>query len=112
MNRTEPVSTPQPVSIIGLGPMGQALASAFIKGGHPTTVWNRTTSKADALVAQGANHATTIADAIAASPLVITSLMDNDTVRTVLNPVTEMLTERGLINLTSSAPEQARQTAV
>ncbi|WP_420847118.1 hypothetical protein [Nonomuraea basaltis] len=29
--------------------MGQALAGAFLKAGHPTTVWNRTTSKAGQL---------------------------------------------------------------
>ncbi|WP_425301391.1 NAD(P)-binding domain-containing protein, partial [Nocardia cyriacigeorgica] len=30
-----------PVSILGIGLMGQALARAFLKAGHPTTVWNR-----------------------------------------------------------------------
>jgi 3-hydroxyisobutyrate dehydrogenase-like beta-hydroxyacid dehydrogenase len=28
--------------VIGLGPMGRALALAFTVAGHPTTVWNRT----------------------------------------------------------------------
>ncbi len=45
-----------PVTVIGLGPMGQALAGAFLKNGHPTTVWNRSAGKAEALVAQGAMH--------------------------------------------------------
>jgi len=31
-----------PVSGIGLGPMGQAVAAAVVDAGHPTTVWNRT----------------------------------------------------------------------
>lgn len=30
------------VTVLGLGPMGAALASAFLAAGHPTTVWNRT----------------------------------------------------------------------
>ncbi|WP_324606924.1 NAD(P)-binding domain-containing protein [Streptomyces rimosus] len=30
---------------------GRALAAAFLKAGHQTTVWNRTTPKADQLVA-------------------------------------------------------------
>ncbi|MFC7722700.1 NAD(P)-binding domain-containing protein [Nonomuraea recticatena] len=35
-----------PVTVLGLGSMGTALAEAFIEAGHPTTVWNRTASKA------------------------------------------------------------------
>ncbi|MGG1612408.1 NAD(P)-binding domain-containing protein [Paenibacillus phoenicis] len=31
-----------PVSVIGLGMMGSALAQTFLKEGHPTTIWNRT----------------------------------------------------------------------
>ena len=31
-----------PVTVIGLGPMGQAMARALLAGGHPVTVWNRT----------------------------------------------------------------------
>ncbi|MFC0335597.1 NAD(P)-binding domain-containing protein [Paenibacillus sepulcri] len=34
----------QPVSVIGLGMMGSALAQTFLKEGHQTTVWNRTQS--------------------------------------------------------------------
>ncbi|MER5301781.1 NAD(P)-binding domain-containing protein [Streptomyces lasiicapitis] len=33
------------VTVIGLGEMGFTLASAFLDGGHPTTVWNRTPEK-------------------------------------------------------------------
>lgn len=29
-----------PVTVVGLGSMGSALAEAFIDAGHPTTVWN------------------------------------------------------------------------
>lgn len=42
-----------PVTVIGLGPMGQALAGAFLMNGHPTTLWNRTAEKADYLISQG-----------------------------------------------------------
>lgn len=38
---------PTPVSVLGLGLMGQALARAFPRAGHPTTVWNRTPAKAE-----------------------------------------------------------------
>jgi 3-hydroxyisobutyrate dehydrogenase-like beta-hydroxyacid dehydrogenase len=104
-------ATPGPVTVVGLGPMGRALAGAFVAAGHPTTVWNRTAARADALVAQGATRAATVADAVAAGPLVIVCLLDDGAVHAILDPVAEVLRGRALVNLTSTAPEQARGTA-
>ena len=42
------------VGFIGLGIMGQGMARNLLKANFPLTVWNRTISKADALVAAGA----------------------------------------------------------
>ncbi|MEV4184161.1 NAD(P)-binding domain-containing protein, partial [Streptosporangium canum] len=42
------------VTVIGLGPMGQAMADAYLDGGYEVTVWNRTAGRADRLVARGA----------------------------------------------------------
>ena len=36
------MSTAAPVTVIGLGPMGQAMVRTLLAGGHPVTVWNRT----------------------------------------------------------------------
>jgi 3-hydroxyisobutyrate dehydrogenase len=47
---------------VGLGRMGQALASRLLEAGHDVTVYNRTRSKAEALVALGATIADTPAD--------------------------------------------------
>jgi 3-hydroxyisobutyrate dehydrogenase-like beta-hydroxyacid dehydrogenase len=100
-----------PVTVIGLGPMGRALAGAFVQAGHPTTVWNRTAARADALIARGAAGAATAADAVAASPLVIVCLLDDAAVHATLDPAAEALRGRTLVNLTSTAPEQARRRA-
>ncbi|GBG10597.1 dehydrogenase [Paenibacillus agaridevorans] len=100
-----------PVTIIGLGPMGQALATAFLKNGHPTTLWNRSTGKADDLVRQGAVLADMIADAITASPLVIICVLDYNAVQSILEPVGDVLRGRVLVNLTTGSPEQSRRTA-
>lgn len=100
-----------PVTIIGLGPMGQSLAGAFLKNGHPTTVWNRTAKKADALVEQGATLANTVADAVAASPLVIICVLDYDAVHAILEPAGDALKGRTLVNLTADSPERAREMA-
>ncbi|MEV6758877.1 NAD(P)-binding domain-containing protein [Streptomyces sp. NPDC051214] len=104
-------STSSPVTVLGLGLMGTALASALVKAGHPTTVWNRTAAKTGPLAAQGATPADTAKDAIEAAPLVIVCLTTNDDVRTLLAPESEALAGRTLVNLTNGTPSQARELA-
>jgi 3-hydroxyisobutyrate dehydrogenase-like beta-hydroxyacid dehydrogenase len=101
---------PVPVSVLGLGPMGRAVAGAFLDAGHPTTVWNRTAARQEPLVARGAAGAATAADAVAASPLVVACLLDDEAVHAVLDPV-DFGRERTLVSLTSSSPAQARERA-
>jgi 3-hydroxyisobutyrate dehydrogenase-like beta-hydroxyacid dehydrogenase len=99
------------VSVLGLGSMGSALAEVLVKAGLRTTVWNRSAGKADMLVAQGATEAASAAEAVRASPLVITCLFDHDSVHEVLSPLAGDLAGRALINVTTTKPEQARQLA-
>ncbi|MGW6027486.1 NAD(P)-dependent oxidoreductase [Streptomyces sp. NPDC055099] len=103
--------TAAPVSVIGLGLMGQALAGAFLKAGHPTTVWNRTASKADQLIARGAQLAPTVADAVKASPLTVICLTDYQAVHEVLGASDVTLDGTHLVNLTSGDSGQAREAA-
>ncbi|WP_055700343.1 MULTISPECIES: NAD(P)-dependent oxidoreductase [Streptomyces] len=102
-----------PVTVIGLGLMGAALASALLDRGHPTTVWNRSPQKAEPLAARGARVAATPEEAVAASGLVLACVLDYDALRAVLEPVAEAggLTGKSLVNLTSGAPEQAEEMA-
>jgi 3-hydroxyisobutyrate dehydrogenase-like beta-hydroxyacid dehydrogenase len=62
------------VTMIGLGDMGSALASAAVGGGHDVTVWNRTSEKAAPLGDRGARIAPSFADAVSASDLIIVCL--------------------------------------
>ncbi|MFD0890186.1 NAD(P)-dependent oxidoreductase, partial [Streptosporangium algeriense] len=100
-----------PVTVLGLGPMGQALAGAFLDNGHPTTVWNRTAGKAEALVARGATSADTPAEAVAASQLTVVCVIDYDAVHAIVEPAGQALKGRTLVNLTADTPDRARQTA-
>ncbi|MBT2210215.1 NAD(P)-dependent oxidoreductase [Actinomadura sp. NEAU-AAG7] len=100
-----------PVTVIGLGLMGQALAGAFLDAGHPTTIWNRTAAKGEGLVARGAQFADSVGDAVAASPLVVVCLTDYEGVRGLLEPLGDVLGGRVLVNLTSGTPREARETA-
>ncbi len=99
------------VTVIGLGAMGSALADAFLKGGNPTTVWNRSANKTDALVAKGALRAATITNAFAASPLVVLCVLDYTAVQEILDPLGDAVSGRVLVNLTTGSPDQARETA-
>ncbi|QKV90859.1 NAD(P)-dependent oxidoreductase [Streptomyces sp. NA02950] len=99
------------VSVLGLGAMGSALAGALVKAGYSTTVWNRTSGKADDLVAQGGRSAATARDAVRAGQLVIACLLDHASVHEVLDPLSGDLAGRTLINVTTTTPEQSRNMA-
>lgn len=98
-----------PVSVVGLGSMGRALAGALVDAGHPTTVWNRTPGKAAPLVAKGAVRAESVHAAVEASPLIITCLTTFEDTRTVLEPAA--LSGRALVTLNSGSPAGARALA-
>ena len=100
------------VTVIGLGPMGQAMAGAFLDRGYDVTVWNRTPSRADALVERGAVRAPDVAQAVAANELVILSLTDYDAMYAALAPAEKFLAGRTLVNLSSDTPEKARAAAL
>ncbi|MGW1379421.1 NAD(P)-dependent oxidoreductase [Streptomyces sp. NPDC002446] len=112
MNTASERTDAQPaVTVIGLGEMGFALADAFLDGGHPTTVWNRTPDKADSLVAKGAERSATARDAVAASPLVVVSVKGNATARAVLESSGDALSGRSVLNLTDGTSAEARAVA-
>lgn len=100
-----------PVTVIGLGLMGRALAGAFLNAGHPTTVWNRTSAKAAPLVAAGARSAPTLRDALTAGPLTIVCLTDYDAMYELFDANDVPLDGTTLINLTSGSSGQAREAA-
>ena len=99
------------VTVLGLGEMGRALAAALLDAGHPTTVWNRSAGKADALAARGVVAAGSAGEAVEAAPLVIACLLDHDSVHEVLDPEAGRLAGRALLNVTTTTPNQARELA-
>lgn len=100
-----------PVTVIGLGPMGQAMVRAFLAAGHPVTVWNRTASRADELVSAGAARAATPAEAVAASPLVVLSLTHYAAMYDILGDVGDTLRGKVVANLSSDSPQASRDAA-
>jgi 3-hydroxyisobutyrate dehydrogenase-like beta-hydroxyacid dehydrogenase len=71
------------VGLIGLGNMGSGMAANLLKAGHEVTVYNRTSSKAQPLVAQGARAAAQVAEACRGD-VVITMLADDHALESVV----------------------------
>ena len=74
----------QTVAFIGLGKMGAAMARNILKAGFPLTVYNRTPDRMRPLVAAGAQGAASPKDAALAADVVLTSLMDDQSVLDVV----------------------------
>ncbi len=70
-------------AVLGTGRMGAALAGRLLAGGHEVVVWNRSAAKATEVVRAGARQATSVAGAVEAAQVVLTSLSDDAAVRHV-----------------------------
>ncbi|MFJ8538701.1 NAD(P)-dependent oxidoreductase [Streptomyces sp. NPDC093591] len=108
----EPTVAPT-VTVLGLGPMGRALAGAFLDAGLRVTVWNRTPGRDRELVERGATAAASPAEAVAAGALTVVCVVNYDAADAVLrqDAVTDALKGRTVVNLTADTPARARDTA-
>ncbi|MFD5588269.1 NAD(P)-dependent oxidoreductase [Streptomyces sp. NPDC127063] len=104
---------PATVTVLGLGPMGRALAGAFLAAGLATTVWNRTPGRDADLLARGAHAAATAREAVAASALTVVCVVNYDASDAILreDDVTAALKGRTVVNLSADTPARARDTA-
>jgi 3-hydroxyisobutyrate dehydrogenase-like beta-hydroxyacid dehydrogenase len=99
------------VTILGLGPMGQALAGALLDAKYPVTVWNRTAAKADPLLNRGAITAGSPAEAVAAADVTLINVVDHDAVDALVAAAGTAVAGRLVVGLSSDTPERARRTA-
>lgn len=72
------------VGFVGLGIMGDGMARNLLGAGHDVTVWNRTTSKAESLAADGAAVAGSPAEVAAAQDIVMVCVSDTPDVDAVV----------------------------
>ncbi|OAB36849.1 3-hydroxyisobutyrate dehydrogenase [Paenibacillus macquariensis subsp. defensor] len=98
------------VSVIGLGSMGRAIASVLLQKGYRVTVWNRSISKAESLVKEGAILAPSVISAVSASPVSIICVSDYKTSYHILDTedIKSALAGRILVQLSTGSPKQAR----
>ncbi|TMU99775.1 NAD(P)-binding domain-containing protein [Streptomyces sp. DASNCL29] len=101
------------VTVLGLGPMGRALADAFLDAGLRITVWNRTPGKDRELIERGAMSASSAEEAVAASALTVVCVVNYDASDAILrrDAVTDALKGRTVVNLSADTPDRARDTA-
>ncbi|MGO2198837.1 MAG: NAD(P)-dependent oxidoreductase [Pseudolactococcus laudensis] len=104
------------IGFIGLGVMGHAIAANLIADGYELYVYNRTASKADDLVANGASYLPTPRQVVAASDLVITMVgYPTDVEEVYFDDTTGIFSgisaQKIVIDMTTSTPTLAKQIA-
>jgi 3-hydroxyisobutyrate dehydrogenase-like beta-hydroxyacid dehydrogenase len=100
---TENATLP-PVSVIGLGLFGTAVAERLIGGGFPTHVWNRTREKADSLIAVGGMWSD---NPFVECEIVVISLYTTEIVKEVLSQMQSSLRKGQIIvDTTTGDPSQ------
>src|SRR5260370_3657387 len=80
----ESAAAPQKIGLIGLGLMGRPMGMNLLKAGYTLTVWNRTASRADELVAAGAKLAKSPQELAANSDFLLTMVSDPPALEEVL----------------------------
>lgn len=101
------------ISVIGLGSMGGALARTLQTAGYDVTVWNRTPQKMQPYLSNGATGASSLAEAVQASPVTLVCVDNYGTTRRLLaaEDVFPHLRGRTLIQLSTGTPQDARDFA-
>jgi 3-hydroxyisobutyrate dehydrogenase len=103
----------EPIGWIGCGVMGSSMCGHLLEAGHPVTVYSRTKSRADDLVARGAVWADTPAEAAARAQVVFTMVgFPSDVREVVLGEHGTLAGARAgsiLVDMTTSEPTLAQE---
>lgn len=114
INQAPPVRK-EKVAVIGVGNMGGGIARNVMRAGFELTVYNRTASKTIPFTEEGATAASSPKEAASNVDIVITSLMGDDSVMSVVEGEMGLLAgmKPGTIHISTStiSPECATQLA-
>ncbi|WP_298915429.1 NAD(P)-dependent oxidoreductase [uncultured Roseobacter sp.] len=106
------MTTSRKITLIGTGLMGFPMSLNLMKAGHDLTVWNRSASRAEPLVAHGATLATNPVEAITSAEFVITMLSDGFATGALIEDeeVQRALSKNAIwLDMSSAKPEHARE---
>lgn len=108
-------NTKPTLGLIGIGLMGHPIALNLLAAGYSLNIWNRTTSKCQALVKAGAHLKDTVAQLTQTSDIILLCLSDTDAVKTIINGSNGIIgygnNTKQLIDLSSIDPEITVQLA-
>ncbi len=99
------------IGFIGLGLMGQPMAMNLARAGTPLLVWNRTESKTEPLRRAGAHVASSAAEVLRQSRVVILMLADEAAIDAVLQrgtPGFAAVAGRTVIHMGTTSPDYSR----
>lgn len=94
------------VAAIGCGLMGSALARTLAGAGHRVSAWNRTYSRAEALVEHGVSPFASVADAVEHASIVVACTSRYDALASAISQVPDW-SGKTLVNYTSGTPNEA-----
>ncbi|WP_198246737.1 NAD(P)-dependent oxidoreductase, partial [methane-oxidizing endosymbiont of Gigantopelta aegis] len=101
------------IGFIGIGLMGKPMCLRLLAAGFSVTVWNRSAAKLKPVLDAGATAATSVADLVRQSDVLLLCLADTAVVemisRTQIFP--HVTANTLMIDLSSIAPEATRQLA-
>ncbi len=102
------------IGFIGLGHLGLPMATNLLNAGYALRVYNRTASKAESLVAQGAQLAPRPVDAVTTGGIVATIVWDDAALESVVmsDGFLEQLGSGGIhLSMSTVSPETAKKLA-
>ncbi|HEY2474137.1 MAG TPA: NAD(P)-binding domain-containing protein, partial [Candidatus Cybelea sp.] len=105
----------QKIGFVGLGAMGLPMATNLLAAGFHLTVYNRTASKAEPLIAKGANRAARAGDVAQPGGIVVSMLDDDASVKALVmgeDALADHLAPDGIhISMSTVSPATTRALA-
>ena len=105
----------QKIGFVGLGAMGLPMAANLLTAGYHLTVYNRTASKAEPLLAKGAHRADRAGDVAHPGGIVVSMLADDASVKALVtgeDALAEHLAPDGIhISMSTVSPATTRELA-
>jgi 3-hydroxyisobutyrate dehydrogenase-like beta-hydroxyacid dehydrogenase len=102
------------IGFIGLGQLGLPIATNLLNAGYSLRVYNRTASKAESLVARGAQLATRPVDVVTTGGIVVTIVWDDAALESVVmsDGFLEQLGPNGIhLSMSTVLPETSKKLA-
>ena len=105
----------QKIGFVGLGAMGLPMATNLLAAGFHLTVYNRTASKAEPLIAKGARHADRAGDVAHPGGIVVSMLADDASVKALVtgeDALADRIAPDGIhLSMSTVSPATTRELA-